>query len=235
MTDRLEFRSRLSGIRELAASQGNRFTVEEIEKYFEEDGLSQEQTELVCDYLLSQKVSVVGYEKKPGVIMEAEAETADLSTEEQEYLDEYMRDIENMKSTDVEEARMAYYLPLVADAALQMHHKEIFIGDMIQEGNISLISALKRFQEGADDEAAVMEEVRAGMRALVESQTEMKRQDKKMVNQVAQLDETIRRMTEDMGRKVSVDEVAQQLDMTEEQIEAVLKLAGEDLEEEQHK
>ena len=54
-----------------------------------------------------------------------------------------------------------------------------------------------------------------------------------MVSQVAELDETIRHMSEDMGRKVSVDEVAQQLSMETEQVEALLKLAGEDVEEEQ--
>ena len=52
-----------------------------------------------------------------------------------------------------------------------------------------------------------------------------------MVDQVAELDETIRHMSEDMGRKVSLDEVAQQLGMTEAQIEAILHLAGEEVEE----
>ncbi|KMZ53944.1 RNA polymerase sigma factor region1.1 domain-containing protein [Dorea sp. D27] len=228
MADRLEFRSKLGSIQELAAGQGNRLTVEEIEKFFEEDGLSREQTELVCDYLLSQKVSVTGYKRQPGKIIEAEEEPADLDSEEQDYLAEYMQDIESMKGGTIEEARMAYYLPLVADTALQMHQKEVFIGDTIQEGNISLVTALSRCEAGTDDEDTVMEEVRAGIRAFIESQTETKRQDKKMVNQVAELDETIRHMSEDMGRKVSVDEVAQQLGTTEEQIEAILKLAGEE-------
>lgn len=233
MADRLEFRSKLSSIQELAAGQGNRLTVEEIEKFFEEDSLSREQTELVCDYLLSQKVSVIGYKKQPGKIIEAEEEVADLDSEEQDYLADYMQDIEGMKGGSVEEARMAYYLPLVVDTALKMHRKEVFIGDMIQEGNISLMAALGRFEAGADDEDIVMEEVRAGIRAFIESQTETKRQDKKMVDQVAELDETIRHMSEDMGRKVSVDEVAQQLGMTEAQVEAILNLAGEEVKEAQ--
>lgn len=233
MADRLEFRSKLSSIQELAAGQGNRLTVEEIEKFFEEDSLSREQTELVCDYLLSQKVSVIGYKKQPGKIIEAEEEAADLDSEEQDYLADYMQDIEGMKGGSVEEARMAYYLPLVVDTALKMHRKEVFIGDMVQEGNISLMAALGRCEAGADDEDIVMEEVRAGIRAFIESQTETKRQDKKMVDQVAELDETIRHMSEDMGRKVSVDEVAQQLGMTEAQIEAILNLAGEEVKEAQ--
>lgn len=229
MADRLEFRSRLSSVQKLAAGQENRLTMDEIEKFFEEDNLTQEQTELVCDYLLSQKVSVLGYKKQPGRIKDADEAFDDLSSEDQNYIDDYMQDIESMKVAEGKEARMVYYLPLIVDAAIQLHHRDVFIGDLIQEGNMSLLTALRRYEAGADDET-VMDEVRAGMQAFIEVQTETKRQDKKMVNQVAEMDETIRNMNEDMGRKVSVDEVARQLGMTEEQIDAVLKLAGEEAE-----
>ena len=78
-------------------------------------------------------------------------------------------------------------------------------------------------------DAVVMEEVRAGMLALIEEQTEMKRQDKRMVEQVSELDEAIRSMTEELGRKVAVDELAERLGIGEEQIAEILKLAGEDV------
>ena len=58
MSDRLEFRGKLQGILELAESQEKKITLEEVETYFEEEQLSREQIDLVCDYLLSQKVAV---------------------------------------------------------------------------------------------------------------------------------------------------------------------------------
>ena len=79
------------------------------------------------------------------------------------------------------------------------------------------------------EEQEVMDQVRAGMLALVEEQTEVKRQDKKMVEQVSELDETIQSMSEEMGRKVAVDEVAEQLGISEAQIADILKLAGEEI------
>ena len=75
----------------------------------------------------------------------------------------------------------------------------------------------------------IMDQVRAGMLALVEEQTEVKRQDKKMVEQVSELDETIQSMSEEMGRKVAVDEVAEKLGISEAQIADILKLAGEEI------
>ena len=128
----------------------------------------------------------------------------------------------------MEEVRMAYYLPKVIEEAIEMHHPDIFIGDMIQEGSISLMLALNATGEGKEDEAKIMEEVRAGIQTLIESQTETKRQDKKMVERVSELEETIQNMKEEFGREVSAEEVAERLGVTEEELGDILKLAGED-------
>ena len=74
MADKLKFQEKLSGILHLAEEKQMHLNIEEIEKFFEEEALSAQQIELVCDYLLSQKVAVSGYEKKPGVIRQAEEE-----------------------------------------------------------------------------------------------------------------------------------------------------------------
>ena len=63
MADKLKFQEKLSGILHLAEEKQMHLNIEEIEKFFEEEALSAQQIELVCDYLLSQKVAVSGYEK----------------------------------------------------------------------------------------------------------------------------------------------------------------------------
>ena len=50
MADRLQFKEKLAGVLALAEDQNGKITVDEVEKYFEEDGLSQEQMNLVCDH-----------------------------------------------------------------------------------------------------------------------------------------------------------------------------------------
>lgn len=64
---------------------------------------------------------------------------------------------------------------------------------------------------------------------MLESHTEEKRRDKKMVERVNDLDETIKNMKEEYGRKVSVDEVAERMGITEDTVEDILKLAGEEV------
>ena len=145
MADRLEFKEKLAGILALAEGQNGKITVDEVEKYFEEDGLSQEQMNLVCDYLLSMKMAVVGYKQTGGTVKEDEKEEKQpLSAEEQKYVEEYLRGLGDMKEETQEEVRMAYYLPKVVEEAVRLHHPEVFIGDMIQEGRIERDSEGKR-------------------------------------------------------------------------------------------
>ena len=233
MADRLQFKEKLAGVLSLAESQNGKITVDEVEKYFEEDGLSQEQMNLVCDYLLSMKMVVIGYKQAGGTVREAESEEQQpLSPDEQKYVEEYLRSLGDMKEETPEEVRMAYYLPKVVEEAVKLHHPEVFIGDMIQEGNIVLMLALKEIRKEKDEEE-ILEQVRAGMLASLESQTEVKRRDHKMVEKVTELDETIKSMKEEYGRKVSVDEVADRLGISEDEIEDILKLAGEEVKDEE--
>lgn len=232
MADRLQFKEKLAGVLALAEGQNNRITVEEVEKYFEEDGLSEEQMNLVCDYLLSMKMAVIGYKQAGGMVKEEKAEKQPLSAEEEKYVEEYLRSLGDLKEETQEEVRMSYYLPKVVEEAVKLHHPDVFVGDMIQEGNIALMLALKEIPKEKEEEE-ILELVRAGMMATLESQTEVKRRDHKMVEKVTELDETIKSMKEEYGRKVSVDEVADRLGISEDEIEDILKLAGEEVKDEE--
>ena len=83
------------------------------------------------------------------------------------------------------------------------------------------------------EESEVLEQVRAGIRMMLEAHTEEKRRDNKMVERVSDLDETIQSMKEEYGRKVSVDEVAERMGITEDAVEDILKLAGEEVKDEE--
>lgn len=229
MAGKLEFKEKLRGVLAFAKEQGEKITLEEVEQYFEEDNLSKEQVELVCDYLMSQKVPVTGYAKTLGTIKEATDTVQTLSEEEQEYLTEYLHELEGVRGDTLSDARMAYYLPLVADAALVMERGGVFLGDVVQEGNISLMLALGEVGDEPDQEQHIMEQVCLGMQAYVSSQTEAKLQDRNVVNRVADLDEAMKQMTEQLGRKVTINEVAEYMSVSEDEVVEIMKLAGEDL------
>ena len=77
-----------------------------------------------------------------------------------------------------------------------------------------------------------MTQVRQSMQLLLEEQKELQGRDKKMIEKVQMLDEAIKSLTEELGRKISIDELAIHLGMEIEEIEDILKLTGDEPEEE---
>lgn len=229
MADRAQFQKKLGELLAVAAGQGNKMTQQEVEAFFQEDQLNEEQMNLVSEFLMSQKVEVSGYTGKSGDDDDEEKDT--LSQQEKDYVAEYLIDIEKMPKTTENEVTLAYYLPKVVEEAVRLHIPGIFIGDVIQEGNVSLMMYLSEKEKA--EEAEVLEQVRAGIRMMLESHTEEKRRDNKMVERVNDLDETIQSMKEEYGRKVSVDEVAERMGITEDAVEDILKLAGEEVKDEE--
>ena len=122
---------------------------------------------------------------------------------------------------------MKVLLPQIVKIAKELYRPEIFLGDLIQEGSFGLIIGMN---QGADEEQMI-QMARESMQAIVESQTEVKIQDQKMADKVNNLDDKIKELTKEMGRKITVDELAEFLEISEEEIEAIIRLAGEDLEE----
>ena len=131
MADRLEFQGKLGWILEEAKRQDNRIRKEEIEKYFEDDHLSDEQMELVYDYLLSQKVAVSGYERKHGRILTEEEREKSYSEEEKRYLRNYQMELREVQG---EQKRLSEFLEKVLGIAESVHDGSVFLGDLVQEG-----------------------------------------------------------------------------------------------------
>lgn len=226
MDSKLQFQKKLAGIVALAKEKGNVLTVGEIERYFAEDSLTAEQIELVYDYLLSQKVAVKGYVKMGAA--PKDKEEAPYTAEEKEYLDEYERELSKMKPQTEAET----YLADVLAIAKEMRRQDIFIGDMVQEGNMSLLLALESLSESGKTKEAVLSRVRQGIQMLIEEQAEARSRDRKMVQKVEMLNEAVKKLTEDLGRKVSAEELAVHMELTVEEVYDILRLMGEESDEE---
>ena len=80
MEGRVEFLNKLNGLVSVAKAQGNQIAIDEVKSYFTDTDLTEEQLELVFDYLLAQKVVVKGYWKQE------EKETFEFTEEEKEFL-----------------------------------------------------------------------------------------------------------------------------------------------------
>ena len=246
MEARAEFLKKLNGLVAVAKGQGDQITIEEVKSYFADTGLNEEQLELVFDYLLAQKVVVKGYIK----MTEATEEKITYTEEEEAYLKEYQNDLKAFKEEKQGERDMLFqkllagdgavrnrlteiYLQEVAEIAKAMHHPEIFLGDLIQEGNVGLILGLDMLTDVATAHETIVNQVKQCIQMLIEEHAEVKSRDNKMVEKVTMLDESIKALTEELGRKVTIDELAVYMGMTEEEIDDILRLMGEESEDEE--
>lgn len=246
MEGKAEFLKKLNDLVAVVRDQGNQVAVDEVKTYFSDMNLNEEQIELVFDYLLAQKVVVKGYIKMD---IPASEETPIVFTEEEvAYLKEYQADLKAFKETTEKERKELFlkaikgdvnaknrviesYLKEVVELAKEMYHSEIFLGDLIQEGNVGLILGVDMLTDTETAHQTIMEQIRQSIQMLIEEHTELSSRDKKMVEKVAMLDESINTLTEELGRKVSIGELAVYLGMTEDEIEDILKLTGEDSDE----
>ena len=219
----VEFQKKLEALLDKCKENGNVISKEEVEADFKEDKLGEMQMNLMMDYLLSQKIIVTGYKKSEP--MENVAKEPVLTEEEQQYLERYEEELRLMPQTDP----LAKILPQILEIAKELHQPEIFLGDLVQEGSMGLMIGLSQKIEA---EEALIQMARENMQSLLEIQSEVKIQDQKMADKVNDLDEKIKEVTEQMGRTVSIEELSQLLEITEEEIEDIVRLAGEDLEEE---
>lgn len=228
MSQKLQFREKLNGILELGNERRKVLSTEDVEKYFEEDQLSKEQMELVYDYLLSQKIAVNGYVKQGGTICDAEDENGQgqgLPEEDRQYLEDYREELRLLRPVNEKEEHLQYYFPKVIEIAEELYTPEFFIGDLIQEGNVGLMMVL---ENGQIAEETVLAEVRRAIRMMLDEQEELKRQDDKMVEKVVFLDESLKNLTEDLNRKPTLEELAAYMEMSEEDVNDILRLTGEE-------
>ena len=246
MEARAEFLKKLNGLVAMAKDQGDQITIDEVKAYFADAALTEEQLELVFDYLLAQKVVVKGYIK----MTEAAEEKVTYTEEEEAYLKEYLNDLEAFKEEKAGEKESLFakliggdasaknrltelYLKEVVEIAKEMFHPEIFLGDIIQEGNVGLILGLDMLADVATAHETIVNQVKQCIQMLIEEHAEVKSRDNKMVEKVTMLDESIKTLTEELGRKVTIDELAVYMGMTEEEIDDILRLMGEESEEEE--
>lgn len=243
MESKAEFLKKLNDLVTVVRDKGNRITVGEVRTYFSGLDLNEKQIELVFDYLLAQKVVVKGYIKMDKPALE---ETPLILTEaEQAYLEEYQEDLKAFKPVTEQEREVLFdkmikgdsnaknrvvemYLQDVIGIAKEMYHPEIFLGDLIQEGNVGLILGTELVADARTAHQIITEQIRQSMRILIEEHTELSSRDKKMIEKVTMLDEAIKTLTEELGRKVTIDELAVYMGMTEDEIDDILKLTGED-------
>ena len=250
--DIVQFQEKLREICELGKQNDNLLTHEQIREHFASTDLETSQMVKVLQYLKLQGISIEGEEQaQPEAGAPKEEYTSGgtstpLTAEEETYLKEYLSEVsvgkelseemlhtlfENLSQGDAlaEAALTSFYLPVAANMAADMNCAEIHLADLIQEANVVLLTALSDPEAEHKDDAWLRLQLRKGIIAAIEDQTQQKFQDDCLIAKVEKLEAAVKELTDDDGEnRFTIDELAVILDMNVDEIRDILRLTGDD-------
>lgn len=250
--DVIQFQEKLRNICELGKQNGNMLTHEQIREHFASTDLETSQMLKVLQYLKLQGIMIEGdtvpveTEEVGETEPESKGTSTPLTSEEEAYLKNYLAEVSNGKEVSpemlhtlfenladgdaiAEAALTSIYLPVAANMAADMNCTEIQLADLIQEANVVLLTALSDPETERKDDAWLRLQLRKGIIAAIEEQTQQKFQDDCLVTKVEKLESAVKDLTDDDGEnRFTIDELAVILDMNVDEIRDILRLTGDD-------
>lgn len=250
--DVVQFQEKLRNICELGKQNGNMLTHEQIREHFASTDLETSQMLKVLQYLKLQGIMIEGdtatveTEEVGETEPESKGTSTPLTSEEEAYLKDYLAEVSNGKEVSpemlhtlfenladgdaiAEAALTSIYLPVAANMAADMNCTEIQLADLIQEANVVLLTALSDSETERKDDAWLRLQLRKGIIAAIEEQTQKKFQDDCLVAKVEKLESAVKDLTDDDGEnRFTIDELAVILDMNVDEIRDILRLTGDD-------
>ena len=246
MNQELEFAKKIEELKELAKIQGNVVSKGQVEAAFEEIGMESAQLGLVYEYLK---------EKKIGIDEKVDLDEY-LSGEEADYLNMYMESLKELEERsegektamyigamagdiDAKKAVIEIMLPDIVDMAKLYTGQGVLIEDLIGEGNVAVsvgVDMLGALEAPDEVPTALAQMAMNAMEELIGEELDNRKVDEKMVAKVNKVADAARELAQDLGRKVSVEELAAEGSFSKKAIEDAIRFSGrkiEDIEEEQ--
>ena len=128
-------------------------------------------------------------------------------------------------------------MPLVDEVIEDLDDGVMPSEDLRQEGMGGLGRGVDSLSEDPDEwggrsvEETVKEAIRAAALEAKDAFIELTRKDDRLIAQVELLNQSIDRLTEELGTKPNIDEIANDMGITQDKVIDILKLTGEDLDE----
>ena len=240
MNKELAFAKKLEEIRALAKEQGNVLSVEQVEEAFAEIEIGKEQLEPVYVYLKTKNIGI-------GEPVDVEE---NLSSEDKNYLEEYMESLQELpKLSDGEKRAYAMaamagdangklnminaFLPQVVDIAKLYSGQGALLEDLIGEGNVALATGVEMLgclEEPDEVDGMLGKMIMDAMEDYIAENTEAKKVDMQIADKVNHISDLAKELAESLQRKITVEELAEETGIDAEEIRDAVKLSGNKIE-----
>ena len=235
-----EFAEILKLVTRTARENKNTISKEQIDLAFSELDLDEKQLDMVYDYLKSHKI---------GVGEDADFDE-DLSQEEKNYLDDYIESLSSLNKLsngeleavqmsaiagdkDAQSRLIENYLPLVVDVARMYAEQGVFIEDLIGEGNVALtkgVTMLEAVGEPKEVEAFLYKMMLDAMEKIIQENLSEDAGMQKVLTLVNEVADKAKELSDDLRRKVTVEELMEETGWEEDKIRSAIKFSGDKIE-----
>ena len=240
MNKELEFAKKLEAVRKLAKAQGNMLSQEQVEEAFSEIDITGAQLEPVFQYLKTKNIGI----GEPINIEEV------LAPEDKDYLTEYVESLKELPILSEGEKR-AYamsamagdgvgklniinlFLPQVVDIAKLYSGQGVLLEDLIGEGNVALATGVEMLgclEDPEEVDGMLGKMIMDAMEDYIAENTEAKKADMQVVDKVNQISDQAKELAETLHRKITVEELAQETGIAEEEIQEAIQFSGNKIE-----
>lgn len=231
-----QFIENINNLKELARGTGKQITMEDIKREFAGEELANEQLDMIMDFF---NVSEEEHELEMNISQE---KLDELAKEDERFLKEYEYDLretyEGIKLFD--EAGEAEFdgslntvLPAVLSLASEYKNKGVALADLTQEGNLVAFEFMK------EKSSFSYEELKGKLITLydnmVQGESKQTSEELKVLAKVNKLQETADRLFEELGRKVTLEDLAAELSWSIEEVTDLSKYTDNNLENVEYK
>ena len=230
------FAKTLEDVRKLAKEQGNCVSEEQVKEAFAALDLDNDQLQMVFDYLVKHKVGI-GQPVDPDEY---------LTDEERNYLQDYLDEIEQLPAytqgekeactisamagdMDAQNRLVEMYLPAVIDVAKIYAGQGVLLEDLIGEGNLALAfgtGMLGSLESPAEADGLLGKMIMDAMEDYIQEHAANEKADQKIADKVNKVTEKAKVLSEELHRKVTVEELAEETGMSVKYIEEAVRMSG---------
>lgn len=240
MNQEVLFAQTLEQVRQHAADQGGFISEEDVQEAFAPLALSGEQLQMVYDYLVKQRIGI-GAPVNPDDY---------LTEEEKNYLQNYLDELAALPrqspgekeavtlsamagDIDAQSRLTVIYLPDVVEVARLYGGQGVPLEDLIGEGNLALsmgVSMLGALEHASEAQGMLGRMMMDAMEELIAEQHNTENADQRMTERINRVLEAARGLSEELHRKVTVEELAQETKLSEKSIRDAIRLSGHQIE-----
>lgn len=240
MNRELQFAKTLEEVKKKAKEQGNCISEEQIKEFFSELSLTEEQFQMVYDYLKQHKIGI-GEPVNPDDY---------LSEEEADYLAAYLEQLKEFPEVsdgekeaitlsamagdaDAQNRLIQIFLPQVAEIAKLYAGQGVFLEDLIGEGNIALtvgVTMLGALEHASEAQGMLGKMIMDAMEDFIAEDAAEAQKDRQLADKVNLVADKANELADDLHRKVTVEELMQETGMSRKSILDAIRISGDKIE-----